>query len=279
MFDLDKFVELAIKEDIRSGDHTSLATVPENSINTAKLIIKEQGILAGVDIANKIFNKIDDNIEFEQFINDGAPVNKGDIAFIVTGKAQTILKAERLVLNIMQRMSGIATETSKYVEKIKDTQAKVLDTRKTTPLFRYFEKMAVKIGGGENHRMGLYDMIMIKDNHIDFAGSIENAISRVVEYLKINKLNIKIEVEARNIAEVLKILDYKEVSRIMLDNFSTSELNKAIKLIGNKVETESSGNITLDNIREYALTGVDYISVGALTHQIKSLDISLKAQR
>ena len=240
-------------------------------------LCKENGILAGVDIAKQVFYEIDKNIKIECFIKDGTSIKYGDIAFKVTGKVQSILKAERLVLNIMQRMSGIATQTHKYVKELADTNCKILDTRKTTPNFRYLEKLAVKIGGGENHRMGLYDMIMIKDNHIDFAGGIENAIERTNKYLKKNNKNLKIEIEARSLTDVQIIVNTGNIHRIMLDNFTPEQTKDALKIINKKFETESSGGITLENIRAYSKTGVDYISVGALTHQIESLDLSLKA--
>ena len=276
-FSLDQFIELAIAEDIGSGDHSSNSSIPQHTQGKAKLLVKENGILAGVDIAKKVFQKIDKNIEFTQFLNDGDQVKFGEIAFNVSGSVHSILKSERLVLNIMQRMSGIATETNKYVELLNGLNTKILDTRKTTPNFRYFEKEAVRIGGGVNHRFGLYDMIMLKDNHIDFAGGIEKAILATQKYLKENNLNLKIEVETRTIADVEEILRIGGVDRIMLDNFSIEKTLEAVKIINHKVETESSGGITFETIRSYAECGVDYISVGALTHQIKSLDLSLKA--
>jgi nicotinate-nucleotide pyrophosphorylase (carboxylating) len=274
---LKDFIQNAIGEDIGDGDHSSLACIPESEVGKAQLLIKQDGVLAGVEIVKKVFNSIDPTLSFEQFLFDGNEIHKGDRAFIIEGKVQSILKAERLVLNIMQRMSGIATTTKAYVDKLIGTNAKVLDTRKTTPGMRYLEKLAVKIGGGENHRMGLYDMIMLKDNHIDFAGGIEPAITKANEYLKKHKKNIPIEIEARNLKEVEKILRIGGITRIMLDNFTYEDTRKAVELINGKYETESSGGITLDTIRNYAVCGVDYISVGALTHQIKSLDMSLKA--
>ncbi len=273
---LDAFIENAISEDIGKGDHTSLACIPETTTGKAQLIIKQEGILAGIDVAKQIFTKFDKNLNFVIFINDGTKVKKGDIAFCVEGKALSILQAERLVLNVMQRMSGIATETKKYVEKLNGLNTKVLDTRKTTPGMRFLEKAAVKIGGGENHRMGLYDMIMIKDNHIDFAGGIKQAINSTKQYLNNNNINLKIVIEARNPDEVKEILSIGGIDRIMLDNFTIEETRESVKLIGRKYETESSGNITLETIRDYAECGVDFISVGALTHHIKSLDMSLK---
>ncbi len=274
---LDAFIENAIAEDVGDGDHSSLSCIPPTANGKAQLLIKQEGILAGIEIAKKVFNKIDPSLNFEQFLFDGNAIYIGDRAFIVEGKVHSILKAERLVLNIMQRMSGIATTTKIYVDKLNGTNAKVLDTRKTTPGMRYLEKLAVKIGGGENHRMGLYDMIMLKDNHIDFAGGIEPAILKANEYIKTNNKNIQIEIEARNLNEVKEILAIGKVNRIMLDNFNYEDTREAVKLINGQYETESSGGITLDTLRNYAECGVDYISVGALTHQIKSLDMSLKA--
>ncbi len=273
---LDTFIEKAISEDIGKGDYTSLACIPETTTGKAQLIIKQEGILAGIDVAKQIFIKFDENLNFVIFINDGTKVKKNDIAFCVEGKALSILQAERFVLNVMQRMSGIATETKKYVEKLNGLNTKVLDTRKTTPGMRFLEKAAVKIGGGENHRMGLYDMIMIKDNHIDFAGGIIQAINSTKQYLNNNNINLKIVIEARNPDEVKEILSIGGIDRIMLDNFTIEETRESVKLIGRKYETESSGNITLETIRDYAECGVDFISVGALTHHIKSLDMSLK---
>jgi len=274
---LDALIKNAIAEDIGDGDHSSLSCIPEAAKGKAQLLIKERGILAGIEIAKKVFNAIDSSLSFEQFLFDGNEVNPGDRAFIIEGKVQSILQAERLVLNIMQRMSGIASSTKVYTDKIIGTKAKILDTRKTTPGMRFLEKLAVKIGGGENHRMGLYDMIMLKDNHIDFAGRIEAAITKANEYIQKNKKDIKIEIEARNLAEVQAIINFGGVDRIMLDNFSIEDTLKAVELIHGRFETESSGGITLDTVRQYAECGVDYISVGALTHHIKSLDMSLKA--
>jgi len=274
---LDEFILNAIQEDIGDGDHSTLSCIPDNALGKAHLLIKETGILAGTEIALRVFILIDKDLKIELFIHDGVKVNPGDIVFMVSGKTHSILKAERLVLNIMQRMSGIATTTSNYVEKIKGTKAKVLDTRKTTPGMRYLEKLAVKIGGGENHRMGLYDMIMLKDNHIDFAGGIKNAITKTHEYLKKFDKNLKIEVETRNLDEIKEVLHIGGIHRIMLDNFTVDNTKLAVQLINGKFEIESSGGITLDTIRSFAECGVDYISVGALTHHIKSLDMSLKA--
>lgn len=273
----DKLIELAIQEDIGAGDFSSLSCIPGNKFGKAKLLVKQNGIIAGVDIAKKIFHIIDSDMIFEHIIEDGTVIEKGNIAFYVEGKVQSILKSERLVLNILQRMSGIATTTYNYVKEISGTKSKILDTRKTTPGFRIFEKEAVRIGGGYNHRMGLFDMIMLKDNHIDFAGGIELAIDKTIDYLKTNNLNLNIEIETRNISDVERVLKHGKIHRIMLDNFSIPDTKIAIQLIGNKYETESSGGITIENIRKYAECGVDYISVGALTHQINSLDLSLKA--
>ncbi|CAG0981495.1 nicotinate-nucleotide pyrophosphorylase (carboxylating) [Flavobacteriales bacterium] len=274
---LKEFITLALQEDIGNGDHTTLACIPENTTQKAKLLAKEQGIIAGVELAKNIFNQFDDTLQFKVNIPDGTPVHKGEIVFTVTGKARSILTTERLVLNCMQRMSGIATYTAKLNKLIEGTGAQLLDTRKTTPCFRYFEKWAVKIGGGQNHRFGLFDMIMIKDNHIDYAGSITQAVNAAVNYLKEKKLSLKIVVEARNIDEVKEILTLHSVHRILLDNFTPEEMAKAVNLINKKMETEASGGITEENIVSYAKTGVNFISVGALTHQIKSLDLSLKA--
>ena len=274
---VDQLIDLAISEDIGDGDHTSLACIPSNAHGEARLLIKEQGIIAGIELAKLVFNKIDSSLVFTQVINDGDFVKNNDIAFYVEGNSQSILKAERLALNFMQRMSGIATKTNSYAQLISDLPTKILDTRKTTPGNRIVEKWAVQLGGGVNHRMGLYDMIMIKDNHIDYAGGIENAINKVVDYLKNNNKDLKIEIEARDLNELDKILKVGKVHRIMLDNFSFDDMKKAVQLIGGKYETEASGGITEKTIREYAKCGVDYISIGALTHQINSLDLSLKA--
>ncbi len=274
---LHAFIENAIKEDIGDGDHTSLACIPKSTTGKAKLLIKQEGIIAGVNIAQTVFNKIDKDLLLNISINDGVRVNFGDVIFEVEGPIRSILLAERLVLNIMQRMSGIATQTNQYVKKLDGLNTKVLDTRKTTPGMRLFEKEAVRIGGGYNHRMGLYDMIMIKDNHIDYAGGVEKVIKLVKEYLEKNKKNLKIEIEARTIEDVEKIIETGGINRIMFDNFNYEDTKKAVEIVNGKYETESSGGINLDTIRGYAECGVDFISVGALTHQIKSLDISLKA--
>lgn len=272
-----EFIEQAITEDIGSGDHTSLACIPPDAESSAILKVKDTGILAGLEEALLVFSMTDNALQIETYLQDGASVKSGDIAFKVSGSAQSILKAERLVLNIMQRMSGIASLTNKFVKAAEGYNAKILDTRKTTPNFRYFEKKAVKIGGGENHRFALYDMIMIKDNHISFAGGIKAAIERTNTYLSVNNLPLKIEIEAANLQQVKEILSIGNVHRIMLDNFSLADMHEAVKLIDKKFETEISGGVTLETVRNFAATGVDYISVGALTHSAKSLDLSLKA--
>jgi nicotinate-nucleotide pyrophosphorylase (carboxylating) len=274
---IDQIIENALKEDLGDGDHTSLSCIPANDNGKAKLLVKDRGILAGVSIAEKIFHKLDEELKLTILLHDGAKIEDGDIAFFVEGSSISILSAERLVLNFMQRMSGIATATNELTGLIKGTNAKILDTRKTTPLLREIEKMSVKIGGGYNHRMGLFDMIMIKDNHIDFAGSIEKAITSTKDYLKRKNKNLKIEIETRNLDDVKEIMRIGGVQRIMLDNFNPDKLKEAISLINKQYETEASGGITKENIRAYAETGVDYISVGAITHHIKSLDLSLKA--
>ncbi len=271
------FIKNAIKEDIGDGDHTSLACIPKNNIGKAKLLIKENGIIAGIEIAKIIFNEFDSDFKFEICKKDGDNCKSGEIVFFVEGKSILLLQAERLVLNVMQRMSGIATQTNIYVKELSGLKTKILDTRKTTPGFRFFEKEAVKIGGGVNHRFGLFDMILIKDNHIDFAGGIENAIKSVNSYLKNNNKQLKIEIEARNISDVKEIIKIGNINRIMLDNFSIENTKKAVEIINGKFETESSGGITISNIKKYAECGVDYISVGALTHHVNSLDLSLKA--
>lgn len=273
----DEFIDNALKEDIGDGDHTSRACIPRNATGKAQLLVKEEGILAGVNVALRIFNKLDPSVQTEVFRHDGDWVEPPDIAFVVEGKILALLKAERLVLNIMQRMSGIATTTHRYVGQLQGLKTRILDTRKTTPGMRLLEKAAVKTGGGENHRFGLFDMILIKDNHIDFSGGISQAINRVKEYMQRTGKNLKIEIEARNLDDVHTILTIGGIQRIMLDNFNIPDTRKAVELINGRYETESSGGITFENIRSYAECGVDYISVGALTHQIKSLDLSLKA--
>ncbi len=274
---LDKIIADALLEDIGSGDHTTLACIPPDAIGKAVLLVKQEGIIAGIEVARKIFNTFDPDLSIDIKINDGTKIKPGNKAFIVTGKQQTILQTERLVLNIMQRMSGIATRTAIFVDEVAGTHAKILDTRKTTPNMRLLEKEAVRIGGGYNHRMGLYDMILIKDNHIDYAGGISKALDRTLKYLNTNNLNLKIEIEARSLNDVNEIIKHGGANRILLDNFNPEKIKEAVLLIDGQVETEASGGIDLKNIREYALTGVDYISVGALTHQIFSLDMSLKA--
>ena len=274
---IEELIDLAIKEDIGDGDHSSQSCIPEIEQGKVQLLVKECGIIAGVEIAEKIFKKIDPEIKIKIFIKDGTTVKPGDIAFTVEGRVWTLLKTERLVLNVMQRMSGIATRTNEYVKRLDGLHTKVLDTRKTTPGMRVMEKAAVKIGGGENHRMGLFDMVMLKDNHIDFAGGIEKAVTAVKTYLKENNKNLKIEVEVRNMDELNEVLRVGGIHRIMLDNFDITQTKAAVELIDGKYETESSGGITIDTLRDYAECGVDYISVGALTHHIKSLDMSLKA--
>ena len=281
MMEIDKLIsdliELAFAEDIGEGDHTTLCSIPAEATGQSRLIIKEEGILAGVEVAKTIFHAFDDTLEIEVILGDGTPVKPGDIAFVVSGKIQSLLQTERLVLNVMQRMSGIATITGKYVKRLEGTSAKILDTRKTTPGMRMLEKQAVKIGGGENHRIGLFDMILLKDNHVDFAGGIENAIRGAQKYLREKGKSLKIEIEVRNIEELDEVLRIGGVDRIMLDNFSPELTRKAVQIVAGSVELESSGGITFDTIRTYAETGVDYISVGAITHSVKSLDMSLKA--
>ena len=273
----NKLIELAFAEDIGDGDHTTLCCIPENAMGKSQLLIKEDGILAGVEVAKKVFAEFDNELQVKVLIADGTPVKVGDIAMVVTGRIRSLLQTERLMLNIMQRMSGIATMTHKYVELLKGTHTRVLDTRKTTPGLRMLEKQAVKIGGGTNHRIGLFDMILLKDNHIDFAGGIENAIDRCHKYLKDKALDLNIEIEVRDFNELQQVLDKGGVHRIMLDNFSVEDTKKAVDMIGGKYETESSGGITFDTIRKYAEQGVDFVSVGALTHSVKGLDMSFKA--
>ncbi len=276
-FNIQHFIKTALAEDMGDGDHTSLACIPNSANGKAQLLVKENGIIAGVDLAKEIFKTVDKSLKVSVFIKDGSKIKIGDVVLTVEGKSQSILLAERLVLNCMQRMSGIATKTNKLVELCKGTKAKVIDTRKTTPNLRGLEKWAVVIGGGANHRIGLYDMILIKDNHIDYAGGIKQAIIAANNYLKTKNKKLKIEVEARNLNEVKQILEIGKVNRIMLDNFSINEIKNAVKLINRKYEIEASGGITEQSIRSYAKCGVDFISVGAITHHIKSLDLSLKA--
>lgn len=273
----ERLIDLAFAEDIGDGDHTTLCCIPEDAMGKSHLLIKDNGILAGVEIAKKVFNRFDPTMSVEVLINDGEPVKVGDIAMVVTGKVRSLLQTERLMLNIMQRMSGIATMTNKYVKRIEGTKTHILDTRKTTPGMRILEKQAVRIGGGMNHRIGLFDMILLKDNHIDFAGGIENAINRCHEYLKEKNLDLKIEIEVRSFEELNQVISHGGVNRIMLDNLSVEDTKKAVEIINGRYETESSGGITYDTIRSYAECGVDFISVGALTHSVKCLDMSFKA--
>ena len=273
----DRLIDLAFAEDIGDGDHTTLCCIPETAMGKSHLLIKEEGILAGVEVAKKVFNRFDPTMQVEVLIGDGAHVKVGDVAMVVTGKTRSLLQTERLMLNIMQRMSGIATRTNRYVERLKGTNTRILDTRKTTPGLRMLEKQAVKIGGGVNHRIGLFDMILLKDNHVDFAGGITNAIDRCHAYLQEKGLDLKIEIEVRNFDELNQVLTHGGVNRIMLDNFSVSDTKKAVDIIAGRYETESSGGITYDTIRDYAEQGVDFISVGALTHSVKGLDMSFKA--
>ena len=273
----DKLIDLAFAEDIGDGDHTTLCCIPEEALGKSLLLIKENGILAGVEVAKNIFYRFDPTLQVQVFINDGSKVKAGDIAMEVSGKIRSLLQTERLMLNVMQRMSGIATMTNRYVEKLKGTKTHILDTRKTTPGMRMLEKQAVRIGGGMNHRIGLFDMILLKDNHIDFAGGIVNAIDRCHRYLKERNLNLKIEIEVRSFEELNQVLERGGIHRIMLDNFSVADTGKAVDKISGRYEIESSGGITYDTIRDYAEQGVDFISVGALTHSVKGLDMSFKA--
>jgi nicotinate-nucleotide pyrophosphorylase (carboxylating) len=275
--DFNHLIASWFAEDIGDGDHTTLSSIPETAVGKSQLIIKEDGILAGLEIARRIFHAFDPELKMTVFIPDGSAVKVGDIAFVVEGKVHSLLQTERLMLNIMQRMSGIATRTHQYVKALEGTKTRVLDTRKTTPGLRLLEKEAVRIGGGVNHRIGLYDMILLKDNHVDFAGGIKNAIARAREYLQAKGKNLQIEIEVRNFNELSQVLEVGGIDRIMLDNFSPEDTRKAVEIIAGRYEIESSGGITLDNLRTYAECGVDYISVGALTHSVKSLDMSFKA--
>lgn len=275
---IDEIIREALAEDIGTGDHTSLAVIPESARGVANLLIKQDGVVCGIEVAAKVFSTLDDELEFQAFFKDGDRVKKGDIVFKVSGKIISILTGERLALNFMQRLSGIATATRLMADQIHDLPVRLLDTRKTTPNLRILEKMAVRAGGGFNHRMGLFDMVMIKDNHVDFAGGILPAIKAVRKYMTEKSLDLKIEIEVRNLDELTQVLEAGGVHRIMLDNFDVPGLKKAVEMIAGRYETEASGTITLDNIRQYAGTGVDFISSGALTHQIKSLDMSLKAE-
>lgn len=274
---IDQLIEEAIKEDIGDGDHTSLAIFSGNVVGLAQLKIKDTGILAGVSLAERIFHKIDPTLHFRRFLDDGAAVKPGDVAFEVEGNILSILTSERLVLNFMQRLSGVATETNRIVTAISGLKTKILDTRKTTPNLRELEKYAVTVGGGYNHRMGLYDMVMIKDNHVDFAGGVEKAIDAVHAYLTATKRALKIEIEVRNLDELKRVLVHGQVDRVMFDNFTPSVMKEAVEMVHGRFETEASGGITLDDVRAYAETGVDFISIGAVTHRFRSLDMSLKA--
>lgn len=274
---IDELLDLAFAEDLGDGDHTTLSTIPADAMGRSRLIIKEDGILAGVDIAEKVLHKVDSSIKMEVMIGDGSEVKKGDVAFTAEGPVRSLLIAERTMLNIMQRMSGVATMTRRYQNELKGLKTRVLDTRKTTPGMRMLEKEAVKIGGGTNHRIGLFDMILIKDNHIDFAGGIEKAITRAADYCRENGKNLKIEVEVRSLDDIRRVLAHGGVDRIMFDNFTPELTREAVALVDGRVETESSGGITIDNLRAYGEAGVDFISVGALTHSVKGLDMSFKA--
>lgn len=273
----DWLIDLSFAEDIGDGDHTTLCCIPEDAMGKSRLLIKENGVLAGVEVAKKVFHRFDPDMQVEVLIGDGEEVKVGDMAMIVTARVRSLLQTERLMLNIMQRMSGIATTTRQYVKLLEGTKTRVLDTRKTTPGMRMLEKQAVKIGGGVNHRIGLFDMILLKDNHVDFAGGIREAITRCHNYLKAKGKDLKIEIEVRNFDELNQVLETGGVDRIMLDNFSTADTRKSVEIIGGRYETESSGGITRETLREYAECGVDFISVGALTHSVKCLDMSFKA--
>jgi len=275
--EIDLIISNAIREDVGGGDYSSLACISEDAMGSAKLLVKDEGIIAGVEFAKRLFDFVDPGLEVDVKIKDGTPVKYGDIVFYVSGRSQSILKSERVMLNAMQRMSAIATKTSEYVAILKGTDTKILDTRKTTPGIRALEKWAVKIGGGENHRFALYDMIMLKDNHIDFCGGVAKAIQKTQQYLKRNYLDLKIIVEARDFSEIQEILDTGGVDRILIDNFNFEDTRKAVEMIGDACQTESSGGITLDTLRKYAECGVDFISSGALTHFVSNMDLSLKA--
>ena len=274
---IESLLDLSFAEDVGDGDHTTLSTIPADAIGRSKLLIKEEGILSGVDVAVQTLHKVDPDIRVEVFIRDGAEVKPGDVAFIAEGRVRSLLVAERTLLNIMQRMSGVATMTHRYQQELKGLHTKVLDTRKTTPGMRILEKKGVADGGGKNHRMGLFDMILIKDNHIDFAGGLEKAVNNAVEYCRKNNKDLKIEVEARSLEDVAKLVEMKDVDRIMFDNFTPEKTREAVKLVAGRKETESSGGITLENLRAYGEAGVDFISVGAITHSVKGLDMSFKA--
>ncbi len=272
-----RLIDLAFTEDIGDGDHTTLCCIPENAVGKSHLLAKEEGVIAGLRVAKEIFRRFDPELKIEEFIHDGEKIRPGDIVMEVSGRIRSLLQTERLMLNVVQRMSGIATVTAKYVERLKGTKARVLDTRKTTPGMRLMEKEAVKLGGGMNHRIGLFDMILLKDNHVDFAGGIAQALDRCAQYQKEKGLSLKVEIEVRTFDEIQQVLKHKGVDRIMLDNFSIEDTRKAVEMIGGQVEIESSGGITFDTIRDYAECGVDFISVGALTHSVKCLDLSFKA--
>ena len=274
---IDRLIDLAFAEDIGDGDHTTLSTIPADAMGKNMVLIKEDGVVAGIEMAQRIFKRFDPTMECEVLIEDGAEVKKGDIVMYVTGSVRSLLQTERLMLNVMQRMSGIATMTRKYVRQLEGTKTRVLDTRKTTPGMRILEKEAVRIGGGVNHRIGLFDMILIKDNHVDFAGGIEQAVARAKEYCKNCGKELKIEVEVRSLEDLQKVLDMGGIHRIMFDNFSPEKTKQAVEMVAGRFETESSGGITFETLRDYALCGVDFISVGALTHSVKGLDISFKA--
>lgn len=274
---IDRLIDLAFAEDIGDGDHTTLSCIPEDAMGRSRLLIKEPGVLAGVEIAKEIFHRFDPTMQVEVLLGDGSEVKPGDVAMVVTGKVRSLLQTERLMLNVMQRMSGIATMTRRYVKQLEGTRTRVLDTRKTTPGMRMLEKEAVRIGGGVNHRIGLFDMILLKDNHIDFAGGIANAIRRAKDYCREKGKDLKIEIEVRNLDELRQVLDLGGIDRIMFDNFTPELTRQAVEMVGGRYETESSGGITFDTLRQYAETGVDFISVGALTHSVKGLDMSFKA--
>lgn len=273
----EQLIALAFSEDIGDGDHTTLCCIPEDAMGKSKLLVKEEGVLAGIRIAKEIFRRFDPTMQVEVFIEDGAHVKPGDIAMVVTGKVRSLLQTERLMLNVMQRMSGIATMTAEYVKLLEGTNTRVLDTRKTTPGMRMLEKEAVKIGGGVNHRIGLFDMILLKDNHVDFAGGIAAALDRCAAYQKEKGMHLKVEIEVRSFDEIRQVMAHGGADRIMLDNFSVEDTRKAVEMINGKFETESSGGITKETLRDYAKCGVDFISVGALTHSVKGLDLSFKA--
>jgi nicotinate-nucleotide pyrophosphorylase (carboxylating) len=277
VFDVDDFIRRALAEDVGDGDHTTLSTIPAEAMGKARLLVKQEGILAGVEVARKVFTQVDRELTFAPMLNDGAIIQPGDVAFYIEGPSRSITIGERLALNFMQRMSGIATKTHRIQSLIADTKCKLLDTRKTTPGFRYFEKEAVRIGGGVNHRFGLYDMILVKDNHVDFAGGVPQALQQVKNYLANTGKSLRVEVEARNMKEVMQIVESGIAFRVLLDNMTPTQIAEAVQWIDGRLETEASGGITEVNIREYALAGVDYVSMGALTHQIQSLDLSLKA--